>query len=315
MSPTIGDLLAGFPVVIPGARGAENRAASPVNSALQSSQSAPAPDVGLSSFGLPASPFVRVPTRPQRLPPPPPAARPLGVDEERLPPSEFDDVGKSARALIDRFGPEKDEPEDILARVERIMRGLPPLPGPEGYIEGRRPDGTILNVNSLAFTPTEGPDTGELNPNTGGDYYAMLRRPEGTVDNPNARNKITGASGPFQFLRGTWDDLAKDPSLQLTPEGFDNPSDFMDQHDRAIRAYTKRSEDVLRPYLGRAPNAGELYSLHFFGQAGGMNFLKNLSRPIRETLPASYFRDNPWLKSWADRDGYALMTYFNKLMG
>src|SRR5690606_8898322 len=132
-----------------------------------------------------------------------------------------------------------------------------------------------------AYSPTEAPDTGEID--TSGlpaGYFARNRQFESS-NNPNARNPITGASGSYQFLPSTWRGLMKEaPHLGLTEEGI-----FADkQQDAAMKYYTGKSASILRPMLGRAPTGGELYLAHLLGHAGGPAVNRGTERPLTEIV-------------------------------
>lgn len=241
------------------------------------------------------------------------------------PPTVRDDSNPVADALsgLAELQPDKKK-DDPLARIEALMRRMPgALPPPDD--DERLPDGSLPSygppapTRRRAFTPLEGPDTGEENPNAlvgaGDEYYAKLRGPEGTMSNYDAVNPTSGAGGPFQFLPSTWADLMKtNPELGLTLQGFRNPSQFKGQHDAAIRAYTDRSMKELLPYLGRAPTMGELYALHIFGQGGGMKFLRGLDKNVAELVPDSWIAANPWMRSYAAGPGRALLKRFESMM-
>lgn len=274
----------------------------------------------LEAFGLPASPLALGPMPLRKMRAMEPAKPPSTL--EREPESSPNDIAAGIRSLTD-VAQQASRGPDPLAKIEAAIRRLPQLPA--GIREERLPDGTIMNLapttkmQRRAMTPLEGPDTGEINPNADPmldpSFYAALRGPEGTTSNYDAVNPTTGASGPYQFLRSTWEDLMhSNPDLGLTLAGFNNPSKNQEQHERAIRAYTKRSLEKLQPYLGRTPTPGELYAAHIFGQQGGLNFLKAPDAHVADIIPDSWIAANPWMRSYAKKPGRELLKRFEDMM-
>jgi hypothetical protein len=272
----------------------------------------PAPTGGPSPYGLPASPFgpvlPRQHGRMQALPPD--IQQPPQLDYPKLAPESLDALAGPQRQAKE---PASDDVAAALAGADRVKRGLPDLPDPDG-----QPALAPVIRRGAAMTPTAGPDTGDIDPNVdapAGDFYAKLRGPEGTKANYNAVNPTSGASGPYQFLKSTWDSYAKNPKLGLTDEGFYHPDQHPEQHEAAIHAYTADSMDAIKPILGRLPTKGELYSMHLLGQAGGGHLLTNLSKPVRETVSAAAIKANPWMEAYADTSGYRLVKHFENMFG
>lgn len=268
---------------------------------------------GPQSYGLPASPFG--PVQPRVHP------RTMSLPPEISQPEQPRQMDAPSTGLPDGLQPQQPQaPQSpdvarALAAADNAKRALPDLP--EYEEDGPAPaPGPV--IRRAAMTPTAGPDTGEENPNVdapAGDYYAKLRGPEGSKDNYNAVNPTSGASGPYQFLKSTWQSYMKNPKLGLTMDGFYHPSEHPEQHDAAIHAYTADSMDAIKPILGRLPTKGELYSMHLLGQGGGAQLLKNLSKPVRETVSAAAINANPWMKQFADTSGYRLVKHFENLFG
>jgi hypothetical protein len=72
----------------------------------------------------------------------------------------------------------------------------------------------------------------------------------------NIGNDTTSASGPFQFIKGTWAGLSKrNPDLGLTNR-FDP-----EQQARGIPRFTKENMDIMEGALGRRISGGEATSL------------------------------------------------------
>jgi len=222
-------------------------------------------------------------------------------------------IDQSLKDISREFGQNKGDDTEVsaaLAKAEAALRGF------------RRPIDLSdiqpqASIKGPAMTPLEGPDTGEANPNVeaaGQDYYDKLKGPE-SGGNYNARNKITDAAGPYQFLPSTWQGYMRDhPELKLTMEGFYKPSEHPEQHEAAAHAYTADSMKSIVPILGRLPTPGELYSMHLLGQGGGANLLKNLDKKTSEVIPPQVFKSNPWMIEYSDRSGHALINRLEKMM-
>lgn len=140
--------------------------------------------------------------------------------------------------------------------------------------------------------------------------YMLRNRAFESGNNRRARNAGSGASGLYQFLPSTWEGIRKEaPELGLTSEGiFDE-----DQQNKAMHHYTKKSDAVLRPVLGRAPTGGELYALHLLGHSGGSHMVQNLDKPLTETVSRAAMDGNPWMYKF--KTGQELINYFNKRFG
>lgn len=244
------------------------------------------------------------------------------------PPPVEDDGGRGLQQFVDVLGqiarPKDDKSNDPVALASKraddaikqlndlrgmLMGNYPTAQNPIARMPPQQFNRSVYNplYRPRAMTPMEGPDTGDINPNAIGagapqGYYAHLRGPEGTMKNFNAVNPTSGAAGPFQFLRSTWDDLSKRmPYLGLTPEGFNNPSQYPEQHDAAIRAYTDQSINAFQKQFQRQPTMGELYSMHLLGQSGGMNVLQNPNTRLGDLVTPNVIQSNPWMQQYVDR--------------
>ncbi len=280
----------------------------------------------LSRYGLIADPFApqqyQMPRRSmmqpvERLLPPDLRMPQMRESQEERQPSLGDLVAMGSRI----FGDDTSF-EDILRDADRARRSIPELPQspPEVIRNTSIPYDAqaVYRPSRTAMSPTEGPDTGDVNPNAGAPrgYFTRLQGPESGGD-AGIRNPVTGAGGLYQFLPSTWQGIMREaPHLGLTETGFyDKSPEGRAQQERAIRHYTDQSLRALANAGRTQPTMGELYALHFLGQQGGMTLLQGLDRPVAETVSPAAVKSNPWLKSYLDKPGRALLRRFDEMMG
>jgi len=237
---------------------------------------------------------------------PPPVAAPLDMPELKPQDPEWLSVLKTASKALT---PKKEDPRD--KRIDELERLIKTAKG--DWIDSA-PSGPLTAIGSGAkarvYSPTEAPDTGEVDTrDVPAGYFARNRQFE-SGGNSRARNPITGASGDYQFLPSTWRGLMKEaPHLGLTEDGIYDSK----QQDAAMRYYTGKSASILRPMLGRAPTGGELYLAHLLGHAGGPAVIRGADKPLSETVDPRAIAANPWLKNYAT--GQDLIAALNKRFG
>lgn len=238
---------------------------------------------------------------------PPPRMPELDLQQasSSLPPPE--DLGKISPPKPQGRG----DIDEILKRVGSVMDSFGSLP----YDTEPRPtiSGLAGKYRTPKISPMTGPDTGDVDPNAYASgapkgYFEGLQRRESS-NNPNAINSITGAAGLYQIQPRTWRGIMREaPHLGLTSEGILDKS----QQNIAVHYYTDKSLAMLRPYLGREPTKGELYALHFFGHAGGMNLMDNLEKPLPKSVGLDAIEANPWIAKY--RSGHALLSELERMM-
>lgn len=230
-----------------------------------------------------------------------PAAPPLPVPAMPPPMNELGTLAGLARGLFEAI--EEKPGSDWIVNFQRQLDAL------KGRAAGSGP-GPGPGPTARRHTPLTAPDTGEVDvTDVPQGYFASNRRFE-SGNNPRARNPITGASGSFQFLPSTWASLIKEaPDLGLTEDGiFDDK-----QQDAAMRYYTSKSVQRLKPMLNRAPTGGELYTLHLLGHNGGEHVVRNQGAKLASLLPEAVFKANPWLRNYDT--GRDLLEDLNKRFG
>jgi hypothetical protein len=124
----------------------------------------------------------------------------------------------------------------------------------------------------------------------------------GGVESGNGRannNPRSTASGYFQFLNGTYDEMlasirANDPATAREMERLGKDHPFSQAH--AYAEYSTRTEQTLRQALGRDPTAVEMYAGHFFGAGGAARVLRAPGNtPVSSLVDANVMAANPHL--------------------
>lgn len=133
----------------------------------------------------------------------------------------------------------------------------------------------------------------------GMDQYLANAAMAESGGNPNARNPNSTATGTYQFLEGTWNDLAsKYPELGLTPDGRTDPM----QQEKAMRAFTADNAKVLSA-SGIAVNPTSLYAAHFLGAGGAQKVLSAPpDTPMSALVSPDVIKANPQLAQMRQGD-------------
>lgn len=158
------------------------------------------------------------------------------------------------------------------------------------------PDGHPVAVGDVAAELN-----GQSNP------YAQNVAQAESGGNPNAVNPTTGATGTYQFLPSTWQDLMqRHPELGLTADGMTDPA----QQQKAMPVFTAENARTLASN-GIAPSPGSLYAAHFLGGEGASQVLSAPdTTPIAQIAPAAA-QANPNIaqmnvgqfRQWASQQG------------
>jgi len=122
-------------------------------------------------------------------------------------------------------------------------------------------------------------------------FFANTRRSE-SGGNDNAKNPNSSATGRYQFLEGTWADLAqRHPELGLTPDGRTDPA----QQERAMKVFTQENAGTLGK-SGVPVNPGTLYAAHFLGAGGAAKVLAgDPNSPVSAYVDPAVVQANPQL--------------------
>lgn len=138
-------------------------------------------------------------------------------------------------------------------------------------------------------------------------YYRAIRAAE-SGGNDAARNPRSTATGRYQFIQSTWDELAqRRPDLKLTPNGRLDAG----QQERAVRAFTQENATSLRS-AGIPVTNGTLYAAHFLGDGGAVRVLRRPEQErVSDIVGPDVVRANPFLrnmsvggfKRWASKKG------------
>jgi hypothetical protein len=104
-------------------------------------------------------------------------------------------------------------------------------------------------------------------------YLQKVRGIESTGDDTAV--SPTGATGRYQFTKGTWSDLAaRNPDLGLTPDGRMDPA----QQEKAMAVFTRENASKLQE-AGIPVTPGSLYLAHQQGAGGAIGLLSNPNAP------------------------------------
>lgn len=180
----------------------------------------------------------------------------------------------------------REEDDDALNRLREILKQMP-AESPAGI---PRTAGRTAPVNVDDYMRKN------RSFESGGDKYAV--------------NQASGATGLYQFLPSTWTSIMKEaPDLGLTVNGMHDEV----QQNAAMKFYTDKSRNLLKPLLGRDPTGGELYALHLLGHTGGSHLIGNLARPLTEIVDKRAMDANPWLYQY--RTGEDLINALNRKFG
>lgn len=179
------------------------------------------------------------------------------------------------------FNPDTLEPlEEYTSQASSLTTDLPPL--------------------DPAYTDVAGIDYN--------DYLPSIRSSE-SGGNDSAKNPTSTATGRYQFLKSTWNDLVnRYPNTGLTYEGRLDPQ----QQEVAIRLFTAENARQLRTN-GVPLNNGTLYAAHFLGAGDAVKVLNATNGLVSDYVPARVVNANSFLrgmtvaqfKAWANRKGDA----------
>lgn len=108
--------------------------------------------------------------------------------------------------------------------------------------------------------------------------------------NPNARASTSSASGLFQFIESTWLDMVRrhgaDHGLSAQATALQSGANAQTRRDilalrsdpelsaRMAGELARENATTLEAWLGRSPNAGELYAAHVMGPNGALRLIE-----------------------------------------
>lgn len=127
---------------------------------------------------------------------------------------------------------------------------------------------------------------------------------------PNARNPLSSATGPGQFIKSTWLDMMKnEPEAQgRTPAEILAMRTNPQISERMTGKYAQQNSEALRA-SGMEVTPGTIKLAHVFGPSGARSILSSRDNvPVAQVMPADVMQANPWiggktvgeLKQWAD---------------
>ena len=153
----------------------------------------------------------------------------------------------------------------------------------------QQPQSVISMLNTNPAVAAEGDRAG---------YFAAIRKSE-SGGNDRAVNPKSTATGRYQFIEGTWQQLRQQfPDAGLTADGRTDPA----QQEIAIRLFTKQNENYLTSHGVAATNAN-LYAAHFLGASAAVQVLKAPAEtPLSTLLPNSVFAANQFARNMTVAD-------------
>lgn len=129
-------------------------------------------------------------------------------------------------------------------------------------------------------------------------------------NNDLAKARTSSATGRFQFITGTWEQLRREhPELGLTKGGRTDRA----QAERAFRVFTAKNAAAFQARMGREPDFSELYLSHFLGSGGAVAACSAAPEtPAGAIVGQHVVRANPWMKGMSCGD---LRAWAAKKMG
>jgi len=125
--------------------------------------------------------------------------------------------------------------------------------------------------------------------------------------NPNAKNRLSGATGLFQVVDNTWDYLVATygEAYKLTPEGRTDAYIATVGAGLLLREYRTRLERVLhRPVTNK-----EVYLAYFAGPGTAIHLLSaDSSTDIEDVLNSASIRANPDLRGLSVGEAISVIT-------
>lgn len=134
--------------------------------------------------------------------------------------------------------------------------------------------------------------------------------------NPNAKNPLSSATGPGQFLNSTWLSMMSKYRPDLTT-GRSREEILSMRTDPALarsmtEAYAAENAGMLTK-AGFQPTAGNTYLAHFAGPQGAVNILgANPSTPVANIMGPDAMKANPFLANMTAAD---LIKWADNKMG
>jgi hypothetical protein len=131
-------------------------------------------------------------------------------------------------------------------------------------------------------------------------FDAFRRKLEAPSNNPNARNPNSSATGPDQFIEGTWLDLVKRNNLSWakgkTEAQILSLRTDPDKSSEVEQLFRAENAEYLSK-RGIQPNNTALYAAHHFGAKGALPFLRAAgNEPVENLLSQGTLEANPYLR-------------------
>ncbi|MGE0190309.1 MAG: hypothetical protein AB7Q04_13615 [Steroidobacteraceae bacterium] len=121
-----------------------------------------------------------------------------------------------------------------------------------------------------------------INEDNPSSYASRVAQAE-SGGNIAAKAATSSATGKYQFIDSTWNDLAKETGVPPIIEGQPDPRLNEAYQETQFKAYTKRSQNALEA-AGIAVDDTSLYIAHFLGPRGAVNVLNAINADSRAPI-------------------------------
>ena len=106
-----------------------------------------------------------------------------------------------------------------------------------------------------------------------GNYVKKIAQAEST-NRPGVKNPNGSATGLYQFIETTWNEVSNKYKLNYTLNDRKDPR----KSEIVMRLFTQDNEKIMKSALGRDLSDGDRYMTHFLGTGGATKFFREYSK-------------------------------------